>query len=164
MPVHGTLHHLRRHAELAKKWGVPDVQVVENGTAVVFDGRTLSVEGPVPAGRVAVGFRGVELSPKILSQRVELARTGVATVALALDVESRLVGTPSIRTFGIAGVDEAVLRSTAMAVVRAVDALGRRPLAMDRLEQEVRRVVRRALFEVGGTKPVVEVHVLGRDD
>src|SRR6185369_16626025 len=80
LPVHGTLHHLERHAELAKTKGVREVRVVENGTAVLFDGRSLHVEGSVSAGRIAVGFGGIEVGSRVLRERAELARSGVATV------------------------------------------------------------------------------------
>ena len=35
LPVHGTLHHLLRHAELARDLGVSDAISVENGTPAV---------------------------------------------------------------------------------------------------------------------------------
>ena len=38
VPVHGTIHHLTRHAELAREMGVPSVAVTENGRVVEVDG------------------------------------------------------------------------------------------------------------------------------
>ena len=37
VPVHGTLHHLLRHAELARELGVPRVTVLENGDVATLD-------------------------------------------------------------------------------------------------------------------------------
>lgn len=161
LPVHGTLHHLRRHAELARERGVRDVAVVENGTSILFDGQSLAIEGPVPSGRIAVGFGAVELGGAVLQERTELGRTGVATVAVAFGEDGELLGAPSVITHGIPGVDDAVLRSVARDVVRVVETARSRRVPPERLKQEVRRVVRRCLVEVGGTKPVVEVHLLG---
>jgi ribonuclease J len=164
LPVHGTLHHLRRHADLARERGVSEVSVVENGTAVLFDGTSLTVEGKVPSGRVSIGFRGVELGADVLAERAELGRSGLATVAIALDDDWRIVGAPGLLTRGIADVDAGVVRQVTLEVARAVESLRRRRANLDQLKDEIRRVVRRRLFDVGGTKPVVEVHVLGSKD
>jgi ribonuclease J len=164
LPVHGTLHHLERHAELARVHGVPEVRVVENGTSVLFDGRSLTVEGPVPAGRVAVGFGGVEIGSNILHDRAELARSGIATVVLVLGESGELLRPPSLSTHGVAGVDEAVLRGTAIEVSRVAATARKRRSSVDALQEEVRRTVRRRLFEIGGVRPVVDVHVLAPRD
>jgi ribonuclease J len=160
LPVHGTLHHLRRHAELATAHGVGEVKVVENGTSVLFDGRSLEVEGPVPAGRVAVGYGGIELGPTVLHERAELARSGIAMVALVVGDGRQLVRPPSVSTQGVAGVDATVLRALTLEVARVVETARKRRSANDELAEEVRRAVRRRLLEIGGTRPVVEVHVI----
>jgi ribonuclease J len=164
LPVHGTLHHLRRHAELARERGVSEVTVVENGTSVLFDGRSLVVEGTVPSGRISVGFRGVELAAQVLAERAELARTGLALVAIAMDESGRLIGAPGIRTRGIPDVDATVLRQLTLDVARSVETLRRRKASDDQIKDEIRRVVRRRLFDVGGSKPVVEVLVIEPGD
>lgn len=161
LPVHGTLHHLRRHAELARESGVTEVCVVENGTSVLFDGRALLVEGRVPSGKVAVGFRGVELDSTVLAERAELGRSGLVTVAVSLDDEGRSREPPSILTRGIAGASDGVVRRIATEIVRAIEEARRRRTSKDVLKEEIRRLVRRRLAEVGGTKPVVEVHLVG---
>lgn len=162
LPVHGTLHHMERHAELAKANGVPEVCVIENGTAVLFDGRSLRIEGSVPVGRVAVGFGGVELDARVLRERAEIARSGIATVAVVLDESGDLLRPPSVLAFGIAGVDDRVLRSAAKDVSRAVQAAQKRRPSLDELKEDIRRAVRRCLAEAGGVKPIVEVHVIDR--
>jgi len=160
LPVHGTLHHLRRHAELARSRGVPEVRVVENGTSVLFDGHSLEVEGSVPAGRVAVGFGGVEVGSNVLQERAELARSGIAMVTLVLDSGRDLARPPTVSTQGVAGVDDAVLRRAAVDITRVVETARKRRSSVDVLLEEVRRAVRRRLLETGGVKPVVEVHIL----
>ena len=56
LPIHGALHHLVRHAELARERGVGDVAVAENGHVMELgaDG-LLARGGRVPVGRVALG-------------------------------------------------------------------------------------------------------------
>jgi ribonuclease J len=164
LPVHGTLHHLRRHAELAMAHGVSDVKVVENGTSVLFDGRTLEVEGSVPVGRVAVGFGGIEVSPDVLRERAELGRSGIAMVAVFLGGRRELARPPSVSTQGVAGVDDAALRAISLEIARVVETARKRRATNDELKEDVRRALRRRLLEVGGARPVVEVHVIEPGD
>jgi ribonuclease J len=161
LPVHGTLHHLRRHAALASERGVGQVAVVENGTSLLCDGRSLSVEGPVTSGSVPVGMGGVELAREVLKERQELARTGLATIAYSVDRKGVLFGTPSVSTRGVPGMDEASEhRALQGTVVRALELSRRRRWRTDEARDEVRRAVRRHLADVSGVKPVVEVLVL----
>ena len=50
VPVHGTLHHLLRHAELARELGVPNVTVLENGDVATLDEQGLRKSGRVEGG------------------------------------------------------------------------------------------------------------------
>src|SRR6478609_2335639 len=97
MPVHGTLHHLLRHAELGRSLGVPETIVVENGSVVGFDGERVTKVDHVRSGRIPVAIGGEVLSSENLHRRQELARMGIVTVALALDGK-KLLGPPAIST------------------------------------------------------------------
>ena len=161
VPVHGTLHHLKRHGEVARERGVREVLVVENGTSFVCDGGAVSVESKFTAGTVAVGTGGVELGAGTLRARAELGRYGIASVALAVDRRGTLVGPPSIVTRGVPGMDDpAEERAVRAAALRAIERAQRRRFDIDEMREEVRRAVRRELYDVAGTKPVVEVHVI----
>jgi ribonuclease J len=164
LPVHGTLQHLLRHAELARNSKVRDVVVVENGTSVVFDERGLRRDERVPWGKVAIAQGGEPISAETLRRRAELGRSGMATVSLALDRKGGLVSGPSVSTRGIPGVDDepAALRSVARAAARVLER-GHRSSGVD-LSEEIRRAARRELFELCGCRPVVEVHLLGPHD
>jgi ribonuclease J len=161
VPVHGTLHHLTRHGELARERGVSSVAVVENGTAFLCDGTSVRVEGTVTSGTVAVGMGGVELGVDVLRDRQELGRLGHASVAVTVDRSGAIVGPPSVVVRGIAGANEpAELRAVGATVVRALEVARRRRRSFEDLREEVRRAVRRHLLDVGGVKPAVDVHVL----
>lgn len=162
LPVHGTLHHLLRHAELARTLAVPQTLVVENGGVVAFDGARISRVERVPHGRVAIGLGGEPLSAENLQRRQELARGGVAHVALAFDGR-KLLAPPGISTRGIPRVDadEAALRSLALEAARAVEQF-RDGRGLE-LGEHVRRCVRRKLQDLSGTRPVVEVSLLRID-
>jgi ribonuclease J len=161
LPVHGTLHHLRRHGELARERGVAEVLVVENGTSVLCDGSSVRSEARFTSGIVAVGASAVELNGGTLRARAELGRYGLASIALAVDRRGNLLGPPSVYTRGVPGMeDPAEERALKGVALRAVERAQKRRFDLDELREEVRRAVRRELFDIAGSKPVVDVHVI----
>jgi ribonuclease J len=157
LPVHGTLHHLRRHAELARGKGVEDVLVVENGAVVEVDADGLRVVGRARVGRVHVDA-GEVVPDGVLRERARLAEVGVALVVVQVGPQGQPVGTPEVMTRGVVsdereaevatdagryvgerlaespavreGFDEADLRERAQRALKRylVRTLGRRPL------------------------------------
>lgn len=166
LPVHGTLHHLMRHADLAREAGVQEVLVVENGSVVRFDGARLLPDGRVQAGIVPIGIGGMPVPQEVLRERLDLARCGTATVSLALDHRGRVVAGPELDTRGIAGVDErgGEKRAILVEIARTVEDAARRRLSEEELKDEIRRLVRRELERLGGAKPHVLVQLLIHDD
>jgi ribonuclease J len=163
LPVHGTLHHLLRHEELARELGVRETSVVENGTPVVCDGVRLWKDNTVPHGRIAIAVGGEELSSETHQRRLELGRSGIAFVSLVLGRGDKLAAPPAVRTRGVPLVDgdEAALRAVAREIARSVEAFrGDRGLA---LAEFVRRAARRKLEDLSGTRPIVEVETLELD-
>jgi ribonuclease J len=162
MPVHGTLHHLLRHAELGRSVGVAQTIVVENGSVVGFDGEAVSKIDAVRSGRVPIAIGGEPLTTENLHRRQELARAGIATVALALSGR-KLLGPPAIATRGVPNVDgdDPALRSVALEATRAVEQF-REGRGLE-LSEHVRRSVRRKLEDLSGTRPIVEVSLVQAD-
>ena len=158
VPVHGTLHHLMRHAELARALGVAGVRVVENGRSVCVNSSLVEHDITVPHGKTTVAIGGSVLNDDELTERAELARNGVALVTLLLDAKGKLVLPPRVTTRGVPLCDErtVTLRSVAADVVRTVDEARRHGHDM---EEDVRRVVRRSFAEAIGCRPTVEVHI-----
>jgi ribonuclease J len=161
VPVHGTLHHLVRHAALARDAGVGEVLVAEDGEA--FE---LSPAAPpakvarVPVGKVAT-FGGDELSEEVLRERAQLGRSGVAFVSVVIDRRGVLVNTPQIVARGVVDFSFAgVLRKAAGAVARAVADCDPRARSTDgELADVVRLAARRAIEGHTGRRPLVVVAV-----
>jgi ribonuclease J len=163
LPVHGTLHHLLRHEELARELGVSETTVVENGTPVVCDGQKLWKDNVVPHGRIAIAMGGEELSSDTHQRRLELGRLGIAFVTLAVGRNDKLAAAPTVRTRGVPLVDDDdnALRAVAREIARSVETFrGGRGLAM---AEFVRRAARRKLEELSGTRPIVEVEAIELD-
>jgi ribonuclease J len=166
VPVHGTLHHLLRHAELARACGVPEVCVLENGD--VGDLRAdvpLRKDGRVHAGRVHV-FAQRPVLPSVLHERAALASQGAAHVVVPIDARGRVAGDVALSTRGV--VDEALdahvvaaARNEAHAAVEEL-ADGAPPGAVDEaaIAEAARQAVRRHFARVLGFKPVTTAVVL----
>ncbi len=166
VPVHGTLHHLLRHAALARELGVPDVCVLENGDVGELGEGPLRKTGRVTAGRVHV-FARRALPAAVLAERVALAAHGAAHVVIPVDAAGRLAGEVSLVTRGVLDETEdahllAAARNEALAALE--DLLQRGGGGVLRSDAELgeagRQAVRRALSRVLGFKPVTTATVL----
>ncbi len=156
-PVHGTLRHLMRHADLARACGVPQVLVVEDGTVLRLDSSGLTRDGTVTHGEVHVAIGGEVLDVETLARREELARGGVAVVALVIDGERRLRSGPTLRASGVPAIDASAERAVTKDVVRALERHRKLGPRDPRLVEELRRAARRALLAACGYRPPVEI-------
>jgi ribonuclease J len=161
LPVHGTLHHLFRHAELAREAGVGEVLIAENGDVVEIAADAAPVKaGRAPVGKVAT-FGGEELSDEIIRERAQLGRGGVACVALVLDRRGALVAAPAITSRGVLEPSiPGLARKVQLAVAQAVDGCEARVRSSDEAVADVARLAaRRAIESHTGRRPMVLVTV-----
>lgn len=166
IPVHGTLHHLARHAALARELGVADVCVLENGDAVELEGDgPVRKSGRVPSGRVHV-FAQRPIPAGVLHEREALASRGTAHVVVPVDARGRLAGEIALATRGVVDevLDAHLLASARHEAEAAVEELGASEPGVTVDEPAVveaaRQAVRRALGRVLGFKPVTTATVL----
>lgn len=163
VPVHGSLYHLKKHAELAAHSGCSEIRIIENGACLrLFGGKLHPSEG-VPSGRIPIDLGGRPLESSSLEERIELGRQGVASVSLVVSDSGSLLVPPIVSLWGIPGVAEhaSVIRAIGLELSRYVPQLVRRHR---NVEEEVRRAVRRMIGDSVGCRPVVDVHVHRVDD
>jgi ribonuclease J len=161
MPVHGTLHHLYRHAELAREAGVGDVLIAENGDVVEIGEQGAPTKaGRVPVGKVAT-CNGDELSEEVLRERAQLGRGGVACVSLVLDRRGTLVASPQIGSRGVLEPSlSGIARKVQLAVTQAVEGCDARTRSDDDAIADVARLAARRSIEAhSGRRPTVLVTV-----
>jgi ribonuclease J len=163
VPVHGTLHHLLRHAALAREAGVPEVTVLENGDVAELDDAGLRKTARCRAGRVHV-FAGREVPQRVIEDRAALAARGVVHVTVPVDRAGRLAGELRMVSRGV--LDEtrdahlvAAARNEAAETARALAASGPTP-DETAIVDAVRGAVRRTFARELGFKPVTLVTVL----
>jgi ribonuclease J len=120
MPVHGTLRHMVKHAQLAESVGIQRsrISVITNGEVAEFDGETSRVaEDRVAAGKVFIDGQSEEVATVVVRDRQHLAEDGFVIVVVALDMQSgKLTREPEIITRGLVHVDES---AEVMAQMRA---------------------------------------------
>jgi len=158
IPVHGTIHHLTRHAALAREVGVEHVTVIENGRiGEISEGRL--VPGPsVHSGRVHV-FAGHAIPPTVLREREVMAEEGFASCAVTVDSGGTAIEVQLV-TRGV--VDEKLhadeLEAARAAVKRAIAELAAHGDDAQ-VSEQARLAVRRTFFKSRGKKPMTVVHV-----
>jgi ribonuclease J len=163
VPIHGTLHHLHRHALLARTLGVPDVLLAENGDVVEVSPEALRKVDRVEVGKIAT-YDGEEVSDDVLRERELLGRTGIVVVTLMVDARGQLLSPPFLSTRGVLdeGEDVDLLRSAALDVSKALAGrpFGRERPTDEQITEVAQRVVRRHLDGISGRRPVAVVHVV----
>jgi ribonuclease J len=171
VPVHGTLHHLTRHAALARELGVAEVAVLENGDVGELGPspeEALRKAGHVPAGRVHV-FAQRAVPAKVLQERSTLAARGAAHVVVAVDASGCLSGDIQVSTRGVFDeeLDSQVLARARAEARAAVQELARGASGVASAEgpiaEAVRLAVRRTIERALGFKPCTLVTVVRID-
>jgi ribonuclease J len=159
LPVHGTLHHLVRHAELGRNAGIGDVMVVENGEIVAVNpNAALERRGRTTVGEVAT-YAFEPLEEEVLRDRVELARSGVALVSIVVDASGRIQSEPRVVARGVAAAARVEVRRKASAAVARVLRDAPSGATDDELASLVRTAARRSFEQETAIKPCVEVAI-----
>lgn len=158
LPVHGTFHHLKKHAALAASLGAEGTLIAENGAIIEVDEDGPRIVGDAPVGRVHVAW-GETVPDGVLKDRTLLASYGIAVVAITVDADMRRVSAARISTRGFVDVHDAdALLTDAEHYV--ADDLDRRNRAedLDEVEDRARRALKR-FFGRKRRKPLVSAVV-----
>ena len=124
VPVHGEYRHLAAHADLARKMGVHQVDVLEDGDRVIVDGKKTFVERrAVPAGYVYLDGSAVgDVQNAVLRDRSHLADEGVVVVTVGIDHDTgEIIYGPDLDSHGMMDDPTAVLAKAADAVRSAIE-------------------------------------------
>lgn len=161
IPMHGTYHHLKRHADLARSMGVDNTVLLENGDVGRWSHGKLTMDGGVSHGRVYIDD-GLAIAPSILEERRAMGDSGTVFAQLTLD-KSGLLATPfAISTRGVLMDDpphvlEALARDAVAEQLR--QAKGPRDvLTSEEARDAAARAIRR-VYRLGSRRPLVVVQV-----
>ena len=148
VPVHGELRHLRAHAALARRLGMPAerVLVARDGDQLVLADTGLRLEPGVCAGdHVLVHGPFVGEDRGVVGERLTLGRQGVVVATVVVDFEAgAVVGEPQVTSRGWldeSDADPLEIEMEKELATAVTEFLGSDPEATT---TEVRRVVRRS--------------------
>jgi ribonuclease J len=157
VPVHGTIHHLTRHAALAREMGVPNVTILENGRVGLVTPDGVSVGEMLGAGRVHV-WAGREVTAGVLRERAALAQEGAAFCVVTIAPGGSMdvfVHTRGVADDGDVEADHA----EAAAAVRQALAEAPAHATDDHLREYARLAVRRTFKHSRGVKPITVARI-----
>jgi len=110
MPVHGEYRHLKQHANLANKLGMPmeNIFLMEIGKVLELTSNSARLNGSVTAGRVLVDGLGVgDVGNIVLRDRKHLSQDGLIVVVITTEKETgALIAGPDIISRGFVYVRE----------------------------------------------------------
>jgi conserved hypothetical protein len=110
MPVHGEYRHLKQHANLANKLGVPmeNIFVMEIGKVLELTSDSARINGSVTSGRVLVDGLGVgDVGNIVLRDRKHLSQDGLIVVVITTEKETgTIIAGPDIISRGFVYVRE----------------------------------------------------------
>ena len=145
VPIHGSYHHLMQHAKLAKKLGVGNVELAENGQTLMLDSHGLVPGATVRVGRVHIDA-GEEIPAETLKERALMAEAGAMFLTVPVTNQWRLDGSVSIQSRGVMASPETVakIREAVERAVREHPSVESRPSA-ETVRDAARRAARRLL-------------------
>ncbi len=161
IPMHGEHRHLSEHARIATESGIA-AAVAPNGTMLDLTGDVPEVAEYVETGRVYLdGTAQVGALDGVIRDRIRMALNGHVLVTVILDEAEEPMGEPWVELMGLPPTGRggrALAETLEGDLAQVLDRLGRKVLADDdKLEEELRRVVRQVSVEEIGKKPEVTV-------
>ena len=162
MPVHGEFRHLKQHAELAAKLGLPETNTIipENGDVIEVSRDGIRKNGTVTCGNVFVDGLGVgDVGNIVLRDRKHLSQDGILTVVVTIEKESSsVIAGPDIISRGFVYVREAEdLMDQAKEIVKQVlrECEEKGIKDWDTLKSKIKEGLRIYLYEKTKRKPMI---------
>ncbi len=161
VPMHGEHRHLSEHVRIATEAGIAAVVAV-NGTMLDLSGDVPAVLEYIETGRVYLdGTVQIGAMDGVIRDRIRMALNGHVVVTLILDENDTPMGEPWVELMGLTGKGKGgrLLNETLEAdLAEYLDRAGRKVLKNDdKLDEEIRKVVRQIAMEEIGKKPEVTV-------
>jgi ribonuclease J len=111
IPIHGETRQLYRHAEAAKRWGVPKDKIVlaESGDVIALDESSVEIAEKVQVGRTLIDDSGSgRIDELVLRDRKHLAYDGIVLPIVAINKASgEMESAPEVIQRGLALSEDA---------------------------------------------------------
>ncbi len=161
IPMHGEHRHLRQHAKLGKAAGLASIVAV-NGTMVDLTGDVPQAVEYIETGRTYLdGKVKIGAMDGVVRDRIRMALNGHALVTIVIDEDDEPLGDPWVETMGLPELGRSgaplidVLEGDLSQLLMR---MGDKTLRDDaKIEEELRKVLRRTANDEIGKKPEVTV-------
>ena len=154
LPMHGEHRHLREHVKLGEAKGITGL-LATNGMMVDLSGNQLKVVDHIDTGRVYLdGTSKFGALDGIIRDRLKLAINGLIIVNIIFDENDEMLGEPWCDIRGLADSGQSDCNFIDLLEEDVSQYIGRSSPGIiqddDRLEKEIKRIVRQtALAEIG---------------
>lgn len=161
LPVHGEAMELEAHVEMAKRWGVPYAEALQDGDVISLE-ETPEILGDVPTGILALdGTRIVTLDSNVIRKRKKMIDDGTLVATVVLDISGNIVADPKIAAFGLVDTDSPEMEEIIQNVKNDIMSIEPDKISQDEIvETVIRTAIRRFLKSYCGKKPLIEVHLI----
>jgi len=162
MPIHGEYRHLRHHAKLAQKLGMPkeNIFTLETGEVLELEENEAIISGRVPSGAIFVDGIGVgDVGDIVLRDRRNLAQDGMLSVVVTIERESySIIAGPDIITRGFVYVKESeklINEVKEIAIKELNNCLDNNIIEWFVLKSNMKRSIERFLYEKTKRSPII---------
>jgi ribonuclease J len=161
IPMHGEHRHLTEHVRIATESGIA-AAVAPNGTMLDLSGDVPEVAEYVETGRLYLdGTAIIGALDGVVRDRIRMALNGHVLVTVILDEADQPMGEPWVELMGLPGIgrgDRPLAETMEADLAEFADRADRKLLKDDdKLEEELRKLVRQVAMEEIGKKPEVTV-------
>jgi ribonuclease J len=157
LPVHGEIRHMLANAALARKTGVDNVVIAEDGVVVDLVDGVAKISGKVDCGYVFVDGASIgDITESSLKDRRILGEEGFISVIVVIDsVSGKVAGGPEIHARGFAE-DDSTFDEIKQPIIDALDLAVREGNTDEyQLQQTVRRIVGRWVSNTHRRRPMI---------
>lgn len=171
IPVHGEHRHLKKHAELAMRMGMPSTNIIitDIGNRVDVTRRTIRLADNIPAGALLVDGLGVgDVGSVVLRDRKHLAEDGLFVVAVSVNSASGEVIAVDVTSRGFVYVkeDDEIFAESKEVVKRALEGIDLKATDGDwnAVKNVLRRELKGYLFKKTRRNPMILSMILENDN
>ena len=162
IPLHGEQRMLQIHKDVAMSMGMErsHIAIAENGSVIEITGKTMKINGSVPAGEVFVDGSGVgDVGAVVMRDRKRLAEDGMVVVVMPVSShDGALLSQPEIITRGFIYVKESgdLMKELQNVAMDAAEGVTRKRSRDDgELKGAVKSAVSSYLFKTTKRNPMV---------
>ena len=161
MPVHGEAVHLRAHAALGRKMGIPEdhIFILDNGDTLEMRGGQVKLGTPVESGVVYVdGLRIGDTDPIVLRDRQKLANDGMVTAVAIVSLKRKKIDAVEFSSRGVSfTIDDEFAHDAQEAIIKVIEKgkFNFTASGTDALRKAVRDSVSNFIWNRTKTRPMI---------